>query len=69
MIKAGEAGGALEIILQRLAEFQERAQSLKRKIKGAMIYPIVVILVATGILVFIMLKIVPVFKKMFTSLN
>ena len=38
MVKAGEAGGALEIILQRLAEFQERAQSLKRKVKGAMIY-------------------------------
>src|SRR3972149_337264 len=40
MIKAGEAGGALEVILQRLAEFQERAASLKRKVKGAMVYPI-----------------------------
>src|SRR4051794_36995654 len=59
MIKAGEAGGALEIILRRLAEFQERSQSLKRKIKGAMIYPIVVISVAVGILTFIMIKIVP----------
>ena len=65
MIKAGEAGGALEIILQRLAEFQERAQSLKRKIKGAMIYPIVVISVAVGILTFIMIKIVPSFTKIF----
>ena len=44
MIKAGEAGGALEVILQRLADFQERAESLKRKIKGAMIYPVVVII-------------------------
>ena len=46
MIKAGEAGGALEAILQRLADFKEKSQSLKRKIKGAMVYPIVVILVA-----------------------
>jgi len=65
MIKAGEAGGALETILRRLAEFQERAQSLKRKVKGAMIYPIVVIMVAVGILSFIMYKIVPQFQKIF----
>ena len=63
MIKAGEAGGALEVILRRLAEFLERSESLKRKVKGAMIYPVVVILVAVGILTFIMLKIVPVFAK------
>ena len=42
MIKAGEAGGALEVILKRLAEFQERSESLKRKVKGALVYPIVV---------------------------
>lgn len=65
MIKAGEAGGALEVILRRLAEFMERSESIKRKVKGAMIYPIVVILVAIGILTFIMIKIVPVFRKMF----
>ncbi|MEX2213588.1 MAG: type II secretion system F family protein [Phycisphaeraceae bacterium] len=65
MIKAGEAGGALEVILRRLSEFLERSESLKRKVKGAMIYPIVVILVAVGILTFIMLRIVPVFQKMF----
>ena len=46
MIKAGEAGGALETILKRLAEFQERSLSLRRKIKGALIYPIVVVMVA-----------------------
>jgi len=67
MIKAGEAGGALEIILQRLADFQERAEALRRKVKGAMIYPAVVITVAIGILTFIMLKIVPVFTKMFVE--
>src|SRR5437763_9217449 len=65
MIKAGEAGGALETILKRLAEFQERSQSLKRKVRGAMIYPVFVILFAVGILMFIMISIVPQFEKIF----
>lgn len=65
MVKAGEAGGALEVILQRLAEFQERAQSLKRKITGAMIYPAAVITVAVGIVSFIMIFIIPKFKAIF----
>lgn len=65
MIKAGEAGGALETILQRLADFLERAESLKRKVKGALIYPVIVVLVATLILTFIMIFIVPTFEKMF----
>ena len=69
MIKAGEAGGALELILQRLADFQERSESLKRKVKGAMIYPIVVVTVAVGILTFIMIKIVPAFRKIFTEFD
>ncbi len=65
MIKAGEAGGALETILQRLAEFLERSESLKQKVKGALIYPIVVALVAILILVGIMIFIVPTFEEMF----
>jgi len=65
MVKAGEAGGALEVILQRLAEFKEKAQSLKRKIIGAMVYPSVVVFVAIAILTFIMVTIVPKFKKIF----
>ena len=65
MVKAGEAGGALEVILQRLAEFKERAESLKRKVKGAMIYPSAVITVATLIVGFIMYYIIPKFKKIF----
>ena len=69
MIKAGEAGGALEVILQRLADFMERAESLRKKVKGAMIYPAVVITVAIGILTFIMWKIVPVFAKMFEDFD
>jgi type IV pilus assembly protein PilC len=67
MVKAGEAGGALEIILQRLAEFKERAQSLKRKVQGAMIYPVAVITVAVGIVGFIMYYIIPKFKKIFAD--
>jgi type IV pilus assembly protein PilC len=69
MVKAGEAGGALEVILKRLADFKEKAQSLKRKITGAMIYPIVVITVAVGILSFIMIYIIPKFEKIFKELN
>jgi type IV pilus assembly protein PilC len=65
MVKAGEAGGALEVILQRLAEFQEKAQSLKRKIIGAMIYPAAVITVAVAIVTFIMIFIIPKFKEIF----
>jgi type IV pilus assembly protein PilC len=65
MIRAGEAGGALEVILRRLSEFMERAEALRRKVKGAMVYPVVVVSVAVGILTFIMIKIVPQFKKIF----
>ena len=65
MIRAGEAGGALEVILRRLSEFMERAEALRRKVKGAMVYPVVVVSVAVGILTFIMMKIVPQFKKIF----
>jgi type IV pilus assembly protein PilC len=65
MVKAGEAGGALEVILQRLAEFLEKAASLKSKIIGAMVYPAVVIFVAISILTFIMVAIIPKFKKIF----
>ena len=69
MVKAGEAGGALEVILQRLAEFKERAQSLKRKVVGAMIYPIAVITVAIAIVSGIMIFIIPKFKKIFLGFD
>src|SRR6478752_5871990 len=65
MIKAGEAGGALEAILQRLADFKEKAQSLKRRIKSAMVYPVVVIFVACVIVGFILYFIVPKFEAIF----
>ncbi|GAB5402503.1 MAG: type II secretion system F family protein [Aureliella sp.] len=65
MIKAGEAGGALETILQRLADFLESSEALKRKVKGALIYPIAVVIIAGLILALIMTFIVPTFKEMF----
>jgi type IV pilus assembly protein PilC len=65
MIKAGEAGGALEVIMKRLADFKEKAQTLKRRVTGAMVYPIAVITVAVGILCFIMVYIIPKFEKIF----
>ncbi len=65
MIKAGEAGGALEAILQRLADFKEKAQSLKRRVKSAMVYPVVVITVAVAIVGFILYFIIPKFEAIF----
>ena len=69
MIRAGELGGVLDQILQRLADFREKAQKLKKMIVGAMIYPVAVVLVAGGILAGIMIFIVPKFKKMFDELG
>ncbi len=65
MIKAGEAGGALEAILQRLADFKEKSQSLKRRVKAAMVYPAVVITVAVLIVGFILYFIIPKFEAIF----
>lgn len=65
MIKAGEVGGALEVILKRLSEFMEREESLKRKVIGALVYPAVVVMVAAGILTGIMIFIVPTFEAIF----
>ncbi|RMG10066.1 MAG: type II secretion system F family protein [Planctomycetota bacterium] len=65
MIKAGEAGGVLDTILDRLANFMEKSLKLKKKVIGALIYPIVVTVVAVGILAGIMKFVIPAFKKMF----
>ncbi len=65
MVAAGETGGVLDVILQRLADFMEKAQRLKRRIVGAMIYPIVVVLFAGGIVSGIMVKVIPKFKEIF----
>jgi len=69
LVKAGEAAGALDVILRRLSEFREKAQKLKKKIIGALIYPIAVLTIATAILTFIMVFIVPKFEQIFRDLN
>jgi len=65
MVAAGEAGGVLDVILQRLAEFMEKGQRLRRKIIGAMVYPSVVITIAAAIVTFIMVQVVPKFRDIF----
>ena len=65
MVRAGEVGGLLETVLQRLAIFMERRQALKRRVRGALIYPIAVILIACGIVAFLLVKVVPVFAEIF----
>lgn len=67
MIAAGETGGVLDVILIRLAEFMEKAQKLKAKIKGAMIYPSVVVTFAVGIVAMIMVVVVPKFEEIFAD--
>lgn len=65
MVKAGEKGGVLDTILERLATFMEKSLRLKKKVIGAMVYPAVVTTVAVGILFAIMKFVIPSFKKMF----
>jgi type IV pilus assembly protein PilC len=65
MVRAGELGGVLELILGRLAEFQEKAAKIKGKVGGAMIYPIIVMTMAVGIMAFLLVFIVPKFEAVF----
>ncbi|MGW8271857.1 MAG: type II secretion system F family protein [Thermodesulfovibrionales bacterium] len=67
MVAAGEAGGILDTILNRLANYIEKAMKLKKKVKGAMIYPSVIMSVAVLVIAIIMIFVVPTFAKMFAS--
>jgi len=67
MVEAGEAGGILDDILLRLATYIEKAEGLKRKVKSAMMYPLVVMVVALGATSFMLLFIIPTFAKMFSD--
>ncbi len=69
MVEAGEVGGALDAILVRLAVYREKADKLIRKVKGAMVYPSVVMFVAIGVTIAMLTFIVPVFAKMFAGLG
>lgn len=69
MVKAGELGGVLEVVLQRLAEYQEKAHKLKGKIVSAMVYPLIVMFIAVAIMSFLMLFIVPKFREMFEGME
>lgn len=68
MVKAGEIGGMLEGTLNRLAEFMEKAERIRTKVRGAMVYPIVVLIMAMSVVAFLMIKIVPKFTEIFQGL-
>jgi len=68
MVKAGELGGVLELVLIRLAEFQEKAQKIKNKVVAAMFYPIIVLVIAIVILAFLLVFIVPKFEAIFADM-
>ena len=69
MVNAGEIGGVLDVILQRLADFMEKGQRLRRRIKGALIYPVAVIIIATLIVTGIMYFVIPKFQEIFNDFD
>jgi type IV pilus assembly protein PilC len=69
MVEAGETGGILDTILQRLSTYIEKNVKLKRAVKSAMIYPVVVLLVAAGVITLLLVKVVPIFATLFVSLE
>ena len=69
LVAAGEAGGVLDAVLQRLAVYIEKAMKLKRKVKGAMIYPAIVMFVAVSVVAMIMIFVIPVFSKIFGEMG
>jgi type IV pilus assembly protein PilC len=69
LVRAGEVGGILDTILTRLAQYLEKADALKRKVKGAMVYPSAIVLVSIGVITLLLVKVIPVFKKMFEEMG
>jgi type IV pilus assembly protein PilC len=67
LVAAGEIGGILDTILNRLAVYLEKADALARKVKGAMVYPLTVLTVAIGVVVLMLVKVIPTFEKMFAD--
>jgi type IV pilus assembly protein PilC len=68
MVKAGEAGGVLDTVLERLAQFMEKNERIKAKIKSAMTYPVIVVTLAVGIVAALMVVVVPKFQQIFSGL-
>ncbi|HET6381086.1 MAG TPA: type II secretion system F family protein [candidate division Zixibacteria bacterium] len=69
MIQVGESGGVLDVVLQRLSTYIEKAASLKRKVKSAMVYPLTIVTVAILVIIFMMTFVIPTFAQMFKSLG
>jgi type IV pilus assembly protein PilC len=69
LVRAGEVGGILDTILTRLAVYMEKADALKRKVKGAMVYPATILIVSIGVIALLLVKVIPVFKKMFEEMG
>jgi type IV pilus assembly protein PilC len=67
LVQAGEIGGILDTILNRLAVYLEKAERLKRKVKSAMVYPTTILVVAIGVVILLLVKVIPVFEKMFAD--
>ncbi|MCX7634167.1 MAG: type II secretion system F family protein [Syntrophales bacterium] len=69
LVAAGESGGILDVILQRLSNYMEKAMKLKSKVKGAMTYPASVLVISIGVVTLLLLKVIPVFQKMFEGMG
>lgn len=69
LVAAGESGGILDVILQRLSNYMEKAMKLKAKVKGAMTYPASVLVISIGVVALLLLKVIPVFQKMFEGMG
>jgi type IV pilus assembly protein PilC len=69
LVAAGEAGGILDVILSRLSAYMEKAMKLKSKVKGAMTYPASVLVISIGVVAVLLLKVIPVFQKMFEGMG
>ncbi|PKN69754.1 MAG: pilus assembly protein PilC [Deltaproteobacteria bacterium HGW-Deltaproteobacteria-12] len=69
LVAAGEAGGILDVILGRLSSYMEKAMKLKSQVKGAMTYPIAVLAISIGVVALLLIKVIPVFQKMFEGMG
>lgn len=69
LVDAGETGGVLDTVLSRLATYYEKQEAIKKKVKGALTYPLITLAIASGAVAIMLLKVIPVFKKMFADMG